>query len=410
MVITKSRQTAGFLFHRFIYHRIYNINIMRNYDVIIIGAGAAGLAAAAQAQSRGRRVAILDMGNFPARKVAASGGGRCNFTNAAVSANRYFGQNPNFVRGALARVTPDDILDWARGHNISWAEKSPGQYFCAAGAAAAVDALMHDVDNVDIFTNTFVQNVEHKNNEFIVSTDNAQFISQSVIVATGGTSFPTLGVSDVGYKIARQFGHKIIPVRPALCAIKTSIFDRQLAGISLDVEITVGGERIRDAMLFTHFGIGGPAVYRATIRDFDNLYINMAPGIDVYDVLRVAKKTAGRKSVASVLSDILPARVAKWVCPDVRHIADYRDDDIRKIAQRVNNIIIPHNDIKLHGNISAEVVRGGVDTAKVSSKTMESKLCPGLFFAGEVLDIAGDLGGFNLHWAWASGRVAGQNA
>ena len=136
----------------------------------------------------------------------------------------------------------------------------------------------------------------------------------------------------------------------------------------------------------------------------------MAPGIDVYDVLRVAKKTAGRKSVASVLSDILPARVAKWVCPDVRHIADYRDDDIRKIAQRVNNIIIPHNDIKLHGNISAEVVRGGVDTAKVSSKTMESKLCPGLFFAGEVLDIAGDLGGFNLHWAWASGRVAGQNA
>ena len=383
---------------------------MKQYDVVIIGAGAAGLAAAAVAVERGRRVAMFEMGNVPARKVMASGGGQCNITNSAVAYNRYFGENPNFVRGAIARVKPDDILNWARAHKIKLVEKDAGRYFCANGAQDVVNALLRDAHGTDIFVKTTVTDINPHSGNFTVSTAHGDYLAQSVIIATGGVSFATLGVSDFGHKIAKKFGHKIIPVRPALCAIATNTFSPELAGISVNAQITVGKEKIKDSMLFTHFGIGGPAIYRATVRDQDNLIINIAPDVDVFECLRNAKTSDGRKTVAGILSGILPVRVAKWICPDTRHIADFRNDELSQIARRINNIFISRKDIKLHNLASAEVVRGGVDTSQISSKTMESKLCPGLFFVGEVLDVAGDLGGFNLHWAWASGRVAGQNA
>lgn len=383
---------------------------MKKYDVIIIGAGAAGLSAAAVALSRGRRVAILDMGNVPARKISVSGGGRCNFTNNAVAANRYFGNNPDFVRSAIARVKPNDILNWARQNNIKWTEKSPGRYFCVDGANVIVDALMHNARGADIWTSTVVTGVSRNLTGFLIQSDQGDFAAQSVIVATGGISFSALGVSDIGYKIAKQFGHKIIPVRPALCAIATHVFASDLSGISVDTEICIGREKIRDYMLFTHFGVGGPAIYRATVRDFNDIIINMAPDTNIFDILRRAKTSNGRKSVAGILSETLPNKLAKWICSDTGHIADYKDSELQKIAEKVNHIVIPRNDITLHGMPSAEVVRGGVDTSQISSKTMESMICPGLFFAGEVIDVAGDLGGFNLHWAWASGRVAGENA
>lgn len=386
------------------------MSIMKQYDVVIIGAGAAGLAAAAVAVERGRRVAMFEMGNVPARKVMASGGGRCNITNSAVAYNRYFGENPNFVRGAIARVKPDDILNWARAHKIKLVEKDAGRYFCANGAQDVVNALLRDAHGTDIFVKTTVTDINPHSGNFTVSTAHGDYLAQSVIIATGGVSFATLGVSDFGHKIAKKFGHKIIPVRPALCAIATNTFSPELAGISVNAQITVGKEKIKDSMLFTHFGIGGPAIYRATVRDQDNLIINIAPDVDVFECLRNAKTSDGRKTVAGILSGILPVRVAKWICPDTRHIADFRNDELAQIARRINNIFISRKDIKLHNLASAEVVRGGVDTSQISSKTMESKLCPGLFFVGEVLDVAGDLGGFNLHWAWASGRVAGQNA
>ena len=163
-------------------------------------------------------------------------------------------------------------------------------------------------------------------------------------------------------------------------------------------------------MLFTHFGIGGPAVYRATVRNFNDIIINLLPDINVYDLFQKAKQTSGRKTVSNILADKLPLRLARWLCSDTKNIADYKDSDLKSIADKINRLVIPKEDIKLHSLQSAEVVRGGVDTSKISSKTMESKLCKGLYFAGEVLDIAGDLGGFNLHWAWASGRIAGENA
>ena len=382
--------------------------VLSRYDVIIIGAGAAGLSAAGVLVSRGKRVVVFDMGKTPGRKIMASGGGRCNITNLAARYDRYFGENRDFVRSAVSRVLPRDILEWADLHSIKLVEKSAGQYFCADGAGVVLNALMDDARGVDFVYNTPVSKVEKNGDDFVVNG----CVARSVIVATGGTSFGALGVSDAGYKIAKQFGHKIIPVRPALCALSYVGAPSELAGISLDAQISIGKNVVRDSLLFTHFGIGGPAAYRASLYDIhDGVYIDLLPDVNVLDELRKAKMTQGKKSVAGVLGQWLPARVAKWVARgDVRNIADVKDSEIVQIAERVSKMNVPGDKIEYHGLASAEVVRGGVDTNEVSSKTMESKLRSGLFFVGEVLDIAGDLGGFNLHWAWASGRVAGENA
>ena len=384
---------------------------MKKYDVIIIGAGAAGLSAARAAISHGRSVAIIDMGATPARKVAVSGGGRCNFTNAAATRDRYFGTNPDFVRGALARVTPDDILDWARRHNISWSEKSAGQYF-GDNAQSVVNALVSDTRGAKIILGDAVLDVQHNDTEFIIRTQSGTYAATSVIVASGGVSFPTLGVSDIGYKIAKHFGHKIVPPRPALCAIVTDAIPPELAGISLNAKVTCGRDHVTDSMLFTHSGIGGPVAYRTTVRDCnDDLILDLLPDVDAFAWLRTAKQTMGAKSPGAILSEKLPARVARWIADGApAHIADMRDTALATMAQRINHIVIAHDKYRLHGMSGAEVTRGGIATDDISSKTMESKIRPGLFFAGEVLDIAGDLGGFNLHWAWASGTIAGQNA
>ena len=386
---------------------------MGKYDVIIVGAGAAGLMAAATAQQQGRKTAILEMGKRPARKVAVSGGGFCNITNTNISAARYFGKNPHFVHSALNQFTPTDMLTWAQKHSIRLYEKTPGRYFCTDGAQAVVNALMADVSGADIFYNISITDINKNDNIFYIKTSDNTFTAKSIIIATGGISFPTLGVSDFGYKIAKQFGHKIIPVRPGLCMI--SITDNpytEFSGISLQVELTVGKTKIYDDMLFTHMGIGGPAAYRASLYDLDNgININLLPDVDMMRVLTHAKQTNGKKQIIGLLSEYLPNRIAKYIAQnDTRNIADIKNTELGQITERVHNIHIPNNKIKLHSMHSAEVTFGGISTDEISSKTMESKLCPGLFFAGEVLDVTGDLGGFNLQWAWSSGVVAGKNA
>lgn len=381
---------------------------MKSYDVIIIGAGAAGLSAAGILVKRGKRVALVDMGAQAGRKVMASGGGRCNITNAAVKHDRYFGCNPNFVRSAISRTTPGDIIEWAQSHGIKLFEKNPGQYFCSGGARGVLDALMRDAQGAEFIFNTNVSEIQKRESDFIVN----DCVAKSVIIATGGTSFGVLGVSDAGYKIAHKLGHKIIPVRPALCALAFAGAPSHLAGVSLDAEITINKSVVRDSLLFTHFGIGGPAAYRASLYDIGNgIYLNLLPGMNVFEKLRELKCSHGRKKLSTVLSELLPISVAKWIADtEMRNVADIKDKELGQIADKITKIFIPAQNIKYHSMASAEVVRGGVDTNQVSSKTMESKVCPGLFFAGEVLDVAGDLGGFNLHWAWASGRVAGENA
>ncbi|MBD5400959.1 aminoacetone oxidase family FAD-binding enzyme [bacterium] len=384
---------------------------MKHYDIAIIGGGAAGLAAAMTGTARGRQVIVLDMGPTPARKVMASGGGRCNFTNMAAGPDKYFGKNPNFVRGALARVSVTDILSWVTHHGLHYVEKTPGQYFCTTGAADIVRALCNDAANAKIMTNTNVTDVQKNGDTFRITSDNGEIYANSIIIATGGISFATHGVSDIGYKIAKKFGHKIIPPRPALCSVDTNVFPTNWAGISIPVEINVGNRNIVGDMLFTHFGIGGPAVYSASVAGNNNdITINILPGADVYNWLREMKHEHGRKNLATILGMRLPAQIARHFANDTKNIADIRDTDLKNIAQNLSHICIPAGTWHHHGMAAAEVTFGGIDTADISSKTMESKLCPGMFFAGEVIDITGDLGGYNLQWAWASGRVAGTNA
>lgn len=381
---------------------------MKIFDTIIIGAGAAGLMAAIQLTQRKKSILILDMGDNPARKVAISGGGNCNFTNMRADHAHYFGKNPRFVMSALSQFSPRDTLNWVKSHDIEYVEKEPGRYFCKNGANEIVNGLLCDIGNTPIKYNTNVIDLEKTGDIFVMKTDHGVFNALSVIVATGGVSYPHLGVSDIGQKIAKKFGHKIEPVRPALCAIKTKSFGTDLAGISLPVEITVGKQKIADNLLFTHFGIGGPAVYRATVINSKEMVINFAPEIDAFETLKNLKQKNGKKSVSNIIATILPNKLAHFLCDDTRNIADIRDSELKQIANTINHFEI--NDGTAIGFQSAEVMIGGISTDKISSKTMESVLCAKLYFVGEVLDVAGDLGGFNLQWAFASGFVAGNNA
>lgn len=381
---------------------------MKNYEVIIIGAGASGLMAAARLVQRKKSVLVIDMGDVPARKVAISGGGRCNFTNLAADFKHYYGQNPHFVHSALAQWTPSDTLNWVRAHKIAVYEKEPGRYFCKNGAGDIVNALLHDARDVDFRYNTSVENVEKNDDKFTIYTSDGKFSARSVIVATGGLSYPHLGVSNIGHVIAKKFGHKIEPIRPALCAIKTKRFSADLAGVSLPVEIKINKKKIIDDLLFTHFGIGGPVAYRATLLETLKMTIDFAPGVDVFEFLRDAKIKNGKRTVANILGAILPAKLARFLCDDARRIADLRDTDLRTVAKRVKGFEI--DDAMAVGMQSAEVTMGGISTDKISSKTMESGVCAGLYFTGEVMDVTGDLGGYNLQWAFSSGFVAGTNA
>ena len=381
---------------------------MKTYDTIIVGCGAAGLMAATQLVMRKKSVLILDMGDAPARKVAISGGSKCNFTNMRADYTHYFGKNPRFVMSALAQFSPRDTLNWAKSHNIKYIEKETGRYFCRDGAKDVLNALLSDIKNTPIKYNTNVIDVEKENDFFTIKTTNGDFYSQSVIVATGGISYPHLQVSNTGQMIAKKFNHKIEPPRPALCAIKTKAFDSALSGISLGAEIIVDKHKIVDDLLFTHFGIGGPAVYRATLINPKEMIINFAPDTDAFEFLKNAKQTNGKKSVTKVVAEILPNKLAHFLCEDARNIADFKDGELKQIAAKINHFEIL--DGTVIGFTSAEVMMGGISVDKISSKTMESKICPGLFFAGEVMDITGDLGGFNIQWAFSSGFVAGKNA
>lgn len=381
---------------------------MKIFDTIIIGAGAAGLMAAIQLTQRKKSILILDMGDNPARKVAISGGGNCNFTNMRADYTHYFGKNPRFVMSALSQFSPRDTLNWVKSHDIEYVEKEPGRYFCKNGANEIVNGLLCDIGNTPIKYNTNVIDLEKTGDIFVMKTDNGVFNALSVIVATGGVSYPHLGVSDIGQKIAKKFGHKIEPIRPALCAIKTKSFGTDLAGISLPVETTVGKQKIADNLLFTHFGIGGPAVYRATVINSKEMVINFAPEIDAFETLKNVKQKNGKKSVSNIIATILPNKLAHFLCDDTRNIADIRDSELKQIANTINHFEI--NDGTAIGFQSAEVMIGGISTDKISSKTMESVLCAKLYFVGEVLDVAGDLGGFNIQWAFSSGFVAGNNA
>ena len=388
----------------------------RFFDVIIIGAGAAGLMCAAECGKRGRSVLVVDHASRTGSKIRISGGGRCNFTNLNVSADHYRSGNPHFCRSALARFTPRQMLQRVRGHGIAYYEKEAGQIFCAKSAREIITMLERECDHAgaDVLLDCRIADVR-KEDHFLVMTDRGPFPATSLIVATGGLSHVNLGASSFGHEIARKFGLAVIAPRPALVPFLFSQRERRIfrecAGISFDASVSFHKERFRGNILFTHRGLSGPAVLQASLSWMpeEPIAIDLLPARRILEEFMAKRKS--RTEVRNFLAGVLPRRFIQAWCHPVtaaKQITQCSNNELRELADRIHEwIVIPAG---TEGYRTAEVTAGGVDTAELSSKTMEAKKVPGLFFIGEVMDVTGELGGFNLHWAWASGYAAGQYA
>jgi predicted Rossmann fold flavoprotein len=382
-------------------------------DVVIIGSGASGLMCAIEAGRRKRSVLLIDHAGKTASKLRVSGGGRCNFTNLRVDPSNYLSNNPHFCKSALTRFRPEDFIAMLDRHGISYYEKENGRLFCRHSAMDIVD-MLHDEcrsSGVDIRLNCNVGDVG-KNDLFTVITDRGVFESESLVIATGGLSFPVLGASDFGYRVATRFDIRTTQLRPALVPLRLSpaetSFFRPLSGVSVDVSILCGKTRVYGEVLFTHDGISGPAVLQASLywKKGDAVTIDLMPGRDALGLFM--NEMPSRALMQTLLSKNLPRRFSKMFCERYllsKPICRYTPKEIEAAAQQVH-----HWSLRPAGTAGydlAEVTSGGVDTGELSSKTFESKKVKGLYFIGEVIDVTGQLGGYNLHWAWASGAAAG---
>jgi predicted Rossmann fold flavoprotein len=384
------------------------------WDVIIAGAGAAGLFCAIQAAKRGRSTLVLERGAIAGRKIALSGGGRCNFTNLNAAPDHFLCANLHFVKAALARFTPYDFLEMIRSHGIGFQEKSAGQLFCRDGAKAIVHFLLQECASAAVTVRPGCEvKAVRKGQRFLIEINSNRLTCQSLVIATGGLSYPQTGATDFGYRIAEQFGLSVIPVRPALVPFLFSKEDRthfgHLSGISLDVSVRLGKREFQDAMLFTHRGLSGPAILQLSSYWSPGMVVqvDLMPGRKLDELLLEERGSA--KELKTVLSRYWPERFSKfWAehCGISKPMRQYSDRELRKIEEQIHAWkILPAG---TEGYRTAEVTAGGVDTHELSSRTMESHREPGLYFIGEVVDVTGQLGGFNLQWAWASGFAAGQ--
>jgi predicted Rossmann fold flavoprotein len=384
------------------------------WDVIIVGAGAAGLFCAIQAAKRGRSTLILERGATAGRKIVLSGGGRCNFTNLGAGPDNFLCSNPHFVKAALARFTPHDFVEMIGNHGIEFQEKSTGQLFCRDSAKAIVRFLLQEcaASAVTIRTGCEIKAIR-KEQRFLIEANSDQLTCQSLVIATGGLSCPQTGASDFGYRIAEQFGLAVIPARPALAPLLFSRDDRtrfcRLSGISLDVVVRSGKREFRDAMLFTHRGLSGPAMLQISNywKPGTTVHIDLMPGRKLEKVFLEERNSA--KELKTVLSRYWPERFSKFWTDHYgssKLMRQYSDRDLDKIEEQIHAWrLIPAG---TEGYRIAEVTAGGVDTHELSSQTMESRRESGLYFIGEVVDVTGQLGGFNFQWAWSSGYSAGQ--
>lgn len=385
----------------------------KNFDVIILGAGASGLFCAMTAAQRGYNVAVLEHNNQALKKTGISGGGKCNFTNLGANAKNYVSENPHFVISALKQFSPQDVLDFFLERNLAYKEKAPGQLFCQNSAQEIIDILHRECRQVSFFYNSQIKEIIHSQN-FCLSTNNGDFSASSLVIATGGVSYPALGASELGYQIAKQFGHKVIPFKPALVPLnldnelmKKTI---KLQGISLPVTITCGKFSISDQILFTHFGLSGPAILQTSLYWNKNepLLIDLLPQQNAAEYLLQQKRNNIKKKTGALLKAFFPDRVIEFLIEGQdQFIAEVSERKIRELGQRINHWEV--TPCGTQGFKLAEVTKGGVDVNEISSQTMESKKVKGLYFIGEVMDVTGQLGGFNLQWAWSSGRVCGQH-
>ncbi len=391
---------------------------MKRVDVIIIGAGAAGLMCGIEAGKRGRKVLILDKADKVGKKILISGGGRCNFTNLYTEPDNFLSENPHFCKSALSRYTQWDFITLMESHGLSWEEKSLGQLFCDQKAKAVVELLVDECRsaNVSIELRNNIQAIR-KDDAFIVTTNSGEYSATSLVIATGGPSIPAMGSTDFALGLAKQFDINTLPFVPALVPFTFSLseldsFFKDLSGISADVSITTkNGRTFKEAILFTHRGISGPAVLQASSywKDGESISINLFPDENIEAWLVQQREKHPLAEFKTVLAYKLSKRLAGKLCESLfnnKPMQQYNPQELTIIAEQLNNWQLTPNGTE--GLRTAEVSRGGVDTNELSSKTMESKKVENLYFIGEGVDVTGHLGGFNFQWAWASGWCAGQ--
>ena len=388
--------------------------------MLIIGAGAAGLMCAIAAGQRGRRVLVVDHANKVGKKILMSGGGRCNFTNTGATPANYLSANPHFAKSALARYTPADFIALVEKHRIAYHEKELGQLFCDDSSKQIVRMLLDEcaAAGVTVEANCGVQRVRKTPEGFSVFTAHGEVHAESLVIASGGLSIPSMGASGFGYELARQFGHAVLPTRAGLVPLTLSGKHQEhyqdLAGVTLPaVDTHVGKQGFRAGLLFTHRGISGPAILQISSywKPGDDLRIDLLPDQDVGEWLVEQRTARPLAELKTVLGDVLPKRLAQRLCEqwfESRPMRQYREAELTQVGTQLNAWPITASGTE--GYRTAEVTMGGVDTDGLSSSTMQSKLVPGLYFIGEVVDVTGWLGGYNFQWAWASGQAAGEVA
>ncbi|MGE3726948.1 MAG: NAD(P)/FAD-dependent oxidoreductase [Candidatus Sericytochromatia bacterium] len=386
------------------------------WDLIVVGAGAAGLFCAFNAGKRGKRVLVIEHQPKPGRKILISGGGRCNFTNLYAGPENYISQNPHFCKSALARYTPGDFIELVEAHGIPYHEKKLGQLFCDRSAQDILTLLLDECASagVKLYSGLRVQRISKGESEFSLETPDQTFQSRALVLATGGLSIPKMGASDFGYRMAKHFGHSLVDPQPGLVPLTFAKSQQSLAdlrGLSLDSEVSFGAARFRENTLFAHFGLSGPAILQ--ISSFwqagQNLRLNFLPELNLAETLWTWQREKRQALVTTLLDEFLPKRfVRAW---QERYFpakppTQLNQADIEQLCEVFQAwSFVPAGTA---GYAKAEVTTGGIDTAEVSSKTMESRHVKGLYLIGELLDVTGWLGGYNFQWAWASGYAASQ--
>jgi len=389
------------------------------FDVVVIGAGAAGLMCGIEAARRGRHVAVLDHAKKPAEKIRISGGGKCNFTHLQATPKNFLSQNPHFCISALKRFTPWDFLDRVNVRGIPWFEKTEGQLFCETSAGDIIDMLLDDLHDAggELYLGVTIDGVAKTGSGFEVDTSNGALTAEKLVMATGGLSIPKMGATGLAYDIARQFGHEITETRAGLAPFtlggdKLAAIEG-LSGVSLTARVTCGKASFTDGFLFTHRGLSGPSVLQISNywKPGQTIGIDLSPGLNVLEHLQTRRRDRPKQTLGNVLAESLPRRLSdrilEWhdLPPEVR-MADLGNAALQTVTHAINRwTIIPDG---TEGYRTAEVTLGGIDTRALSSQTMESRLCPGLYFIGECVDVTGWLGGYNFQWAWSSGWAAGQ--
>jgi len=389
------------------------------FDVIVVGAGAAGMMSAIEAGKRGRKVLLVDHAKKIGEKIRISGGGRCNFTNIHTHPSKFISNNPKFVISALKQYTQNNFIDLIKKHNIKFHEKKLGQLFCDESAQQVIDMLLLECEmaNVVLKKGTTIDDIDKQDDKYFIVVGGKKYFCDSLIIATGGLSIPKIGASKFGYDIAQKFNLKIIETLPALVPLtfseKILAICKELTGLSVEAVVSFKKTFFEEGMLFTHRGLSGPSILQISSywKLGDDIKVNLSPKLDVDKFLNDRKISNPKQDISIIVSEILPKRLAYIICNENKvngNICELSKKILTSLSNSINAWAI--NPTGTEGYRTAEVTLGGIDTEEISSKTMMSNKHPGLFFIGEVVDVTGHLGGYNFQWAWSSGYVAGQYA